>query len=110
MSNQKHNDKSVAKICAYIDAHLGEDLSYERLRALFSVSQYVLTAKFPQQVGMPLTKYVIAKRLDRVVELVKSGNGIYESAFHVGFHTYSHFYSEFVKRFGAAPKAYFSKK
>ena len=105
----KPQDETTRAICKYIDGHLQEDLSYERLQNLFYISRYHLSRKFPQQTGKTLTEYVIFRRLLRACDLVKGGMGIEDAAYQSGFNTYSHFYKEFLRTFGLSPKEYLRK-
>lgn len=97
----------IFDICCYIKNNLDQDLSYKMLQNHFFVSRYQLTVVFTRNVGMPLTEYIIRKRLNRVILLVREGAGIEESAYNTGFHTYSHFYKEFVKYYKKSPRAFF---
>ena len=84
-----------------------EDLSYNALQDLFLVSRYQLTEVLARDMGMSLTEYIIRKRLNRTIVLVREGAGIEESAYRAGFNTYSHFYKEFVKYYKKSPRAFF---
>lgn len=97
----------IFDICCYIKNNLDKDLSYNALQDLFLVSRYQLTEVFTRDMGMPLTEYIMRKRLNRVVFLVREGAGIEESAYRAGFHTYSHFYKKFVKYYKKSPRAFF---
>jgi AraC-like DNA-binding protein len=102
-------DSVIFDICCYIKNNLDKDLSYKKLKDRFLVSQYQLTEVFSRNMGMTLTKYIIRKRLNRVVSLVREGWGIEESAYKAGFHTYSHFYKEFSKYYKKSQRAFFAK-
>jgi AraC-like DNA-binding protein len=102
-------DSVIFDICCYIKNNLDKDLSYKKLKDRFLVSQYQLTEVFSRNMGMTLTEYIIRKRLNRVVSLVREGRGIEESAYKAGFHTYSHFYKEFSKYYKKSPRAFFAK-
>ena len=102
-------DSVIFDICCYIKNNLDKDLSYKKLKDRFLVSQYQLTEVFSRNMGMTLTEYIIRKRLNRVVFLVREGGGIEESAYKAGFHTYSHFYKEFSKYYKKSPRAFFAK-
>ena len=97
----------IFDICCYIKNNLDKDLSYNALQDLFFVSRYQLTEVFSRNMGMSLTEYIIRKRLNRVIFLVREGARIEESAYNAGFHTYSHFYKEFVKYYKKSPRAFF---
>jgi len=101
------SDSVIFNICRYIKNNLDKDLSYSTLQDLFLVSRYQLTEVFSRNMGMSLTEYIIRKRLNRAVFLVREGSGIEESAYSAGFNTYSHFYKEFVKYYKKSPRAFF---
>lgn len=102
-------DESIREICEYINNHLEEELSHQRLQEIFFVSRYYLGTKFQQQTGKSLTEYVIYKRLMRAAALIRGGMGIVEASTMVGFRTYSHFYRECTRFFGKPPREYFQK-
>ncbi len=102
-------DERITEICSYINDHLAEDLTHEHLQKLFFVSNYLLGPKFLKQTGLPLTEYVITKRLMRTICLVNHGMGIIEASSAAGFNTYSHFYKVFKQHFGQSPSSYFKK-
>ena len=101
------NDSVIFDICCYIKNNLDKDLSYNTLQKTFLVSRYQLTEVFVRNMGMSLTEYIIRKRLNRAVFLIREGTGIEEAAYNAGFHTYSHFYKEFVKYYKKSPRAFF---
>lgn len=105
-----HRDMQVERICAYIEEHLTEELTYKRLTEQLQVTQHDLTGRFPRVMDTTVTDYIIKKRLKLVISKVKKGMKLEEAAYTSGFHTYSHFYKEFRKHFGSAPRAYFRGK
>ena len=104
------DDEIVLEVCKFIREHLNEELTYKRLEEDLFVSRYHLSAKFPAQMGMSVTAYIIRQRLQYVIKLVKSGVGLEDASFRAGFNTYSHFYKKFVQVYGVSPRAYFKKK
>jgi AraC-like DNA-binding protein len=103
------SNPTIFNICCYIKNNLDKELSYNTLQKLFLVSRYQLAEVFVRNMGMPLTEYIIRKRLNRTIFLVREGAGIEESAYNAGFHTYSHFYKEFVKYYKKSPRAFFNQ-
>lgn len=104
-----HPDVHIARICAYIDEHLTEELTYKQLMEQLQLNQHYLTGKFPRAMGSTVTDYIIKQRLKLVIAKAKKGIKLEDAAYSSGFHTYSHFYKEFRKNFGTSPRAYFSK-
>ena len=100
----------ITEICTYIKEHLAEEISYDTLKKQFFISQYQLTVKFKEFVGMTLTEYIITKRLMRVISLVRTGKNIETAVCEAGFNTYSYFYKQFLKHFKLPPREYFSNR
>ena len=107
---QDIHDVYVARICAYIDEHLTEELTYKHFREKLGVTQHHLTGRFPKVMNTTLTDYIIKKRLQTVISKVNCCMKIEEAVYTSGFRTYSHFYKEFRKNFGSSPRAYFREK
>lgn len=103
-------DRKIAEICKFIKEHLEEDLSYERLQKQFLVSRYQLTEIFRRNTGMPLTEYIIYKRLMQAMSKIRNGEGMENAAYQAGFRTYSHFYREFKKHYKMSPKQYCAER
>lgn len=103
-------DQIVFEICKYIKNHLEEDLSYQTLQRQLFVSRYQLTEVFSRNMGMPLTEYIIRKRLSRVISLVTAGEGIEAAAYRSGFHAYSHFYKAFLKYYKKSPRDFLKNR
>ena len=55
------------QLCFYIDEHLSEDLSLERLAAELFVSKYHIAHVFKDEIGMSIHQYISKKRLARCV-------------------------------------------
>ena len=99
-------NEQIGEICRYIRSHLTQELSYESLQERFLVSRYQLTEVFRRSTGMPLTEYIIHKRLTEAASRIREGMPIEQAAEQAGFCTYSHFYKAFKKRYGVSPRQY----
>ena len=98
----------VQTICAYIQTHLNEELTYADLMKRLGFKRHVFAVHFPKQMGMTVTVFIIRQRHQQGIKLVKNGMRIEEAAYQSGFRTYSHFYKTFVNEFGISPRAYFA--
>ena len=97
------------KVIDYIDEHLEEDLSLERLAKLFFANKYHIAHLFKEKYGMPLHQYVIKKRLTLCKDALLNNEEITEICLLCGFSDYSSFYRAFKKEYGLSPKQYKSQ-
>ena len=91
-------------LCSFIEEHIEEDLSLERLSLEFFVSKYHIAHVFKENLGLSIHQYITKKRLLLCRESIISGMGITESYQTFGFGDYSSFYRAFKKEYGISPK------
>lgn len=102
--SQKAHLSLYEQLCFYIDEHLSEDLSLEKLsRALF-VSKYHIAHLFKEEIGMSIHQYISKKRLARCREALLGDIPVTKVYLLFGFHDYSSFYRAFKKEYGISPK------
>ncbi len=63
----------LEQLCRFIDLHLGEDLSLERLSREFYLSKYYLSHLFKDQMGLSIHQYITKKRLAACREAILGG-------------------------------------
>lgn len=63
---------TVEKVCAYIDEHIGEDLSLVRLADMIHFNPSYLSRLFKQEKGFNLSEYIEQLRLRKAKELLGS--------------------------------------
>lgn len=90
----------------YIEQHLDEDLSLERLATVFYVSKYHISHIFKDNIGISIHQYIMKKRLTACRDAILSNTSISEAYMKCGFKDYSSFYRAFRKEFGISPKEY----
>ena len=91
----------------YIESHLDQDLSLESIAAASAMSPFRFARAFRKATGQSPRQYVIARRIDRAMELLRSTDrDLAEVANLVGFSTQSHFTTVFSRRCGTTPKRY----
>ena len=93
-------------ILDYIEANLKTELTPEELakRAGYSVSHF--HRRFSVQMGMPLSAYILTRRLKNALYEIASGYTAIDVVLEYGFETYAGFYKAFVREYGCSPKKY----
>ena len=96
--------KLSERIIEYIENHLEEDLSLDRLAGEFYVSKFHIAHLFKDNMGMSIHQYILKKRLEACREAIRNRTKISEVYFLFGFKDYSGFYKAFKKEYGISPK------
>lgn len=109
--HQRNNPKSQSeegslyfRLLEYIEEHLDEDLSLEKLALEFYVSKYHIAHVFKEHLGMSIHQYITKKRLALCHEAILGNMSITEAYRTFGFGDYSSFYRTFKKEYGISPK------
>lgn len=95
-----------ARILAYINEHLDEDLTYRHIAERFFLSEGSVYQLFRREIGFPLAQYVATRRIMRATAVLNAGGSATEAAAAAGFLEYSVFYRTFLRHVGMSPKAY----
>lgn len=99
-------DRRVAAAVDYVEAHLGERLSVERLAAVACLSPGHLSRMFKATTGEPVWAYVQRRRCERARDrLPSSPEPISQIAHECGFASQAHLTHAFTKHFGHPPGA-----
>lgn len=96
----------VRRVCDYIEANLGRELTLQDLAAVAQYSPYHLTRRFAAATGQPLHQYVTARRVAKAKSLLETTDLTLEHiAQIVGFADQSHLSRQFRRAYGCAPGA-----
>jgi len=93
----------ILQITHYIDRHLAEPLSIQRICNRFYISQAQLTRQFKKSLATTVGAYVLTKRLLLAHNLIQKGTKPTAAYLQCGFRDYSVFYRAYKKKFGRSP-------
>ena len=92
------------RMLRYINAHLGENISLERMARHFFISRAQLCRRFKKATGTSVGLYVKTKRMLTARAMLLDGKKPTEIYTACGFTDYSTFYRAYCKHFGHTPK------
>lgn len=95
---------AAADVAAYINDHLADPLSLDRICRHFYLSKSQLNRTFRKSTGSTVWEYVTVKRLMRAREEIEKGRSVKAVAAECGFRDYTTFYKAYLRRFGHSPK------
>ncbi|HHV09182.1 MAG TPA: response regulator [Clostridiales bacterium] len=100
-------ENPVEQAKQYVKDNLSNELSIEEIAAYVYLSADYLTKIFKKEEGMTLHRYVIKKKMERAMWLLKNTqNSIGDIASLVGYYNYSSFARCFLKEVGKSPQEY----
>jgi len=99
--------KPVKDILYFISSHYAENITLNQIAEMVDLSRTYVCGLFKKEMGVNLTNYIMAYRIDKAKELLKTTNmKSYEIAEKVGFPDISYFSRTFKKLTGQSPNAY----
>ena len=90
----------------YMESHLCEPLTAERLSRFAGYSVYHFCRLFHAAVGLPVRSYLVRRRLLHAAYAIGGGESLFSAALDCGFSTYAGFYKAFRREFGVSPGQY----
>ncbi|GFN33340.1 helix-turn-helix domain-containing protein [Paenibacillus xylaniclasticus] len=105
--NSKDVSNVVRKAQQYIEEHLDEDISREKLADYVFLNPAYLSRLFRKETGQSITDYTTDRKIVRAkMELENSNARISDIAVSVGYSNFSHFSKLFKKATGLTPQEY----
>ncbi|RZI63988.1 MAG: AraC family transcriptional regulator, partial [Pseudomonas sp.] len=95
------------QLVEFIEQNLADPLSLGQLAGLCALSEYHFARMFRESFGLPPHQYLLARRLNRARELLRSTRKpLGEIALECGFASASHFSNRFKQSVGATAGEY----
>ncbi len=91
------------RISHFIEEHIDEELSLDRLAKEFFVSKYHISHIFKDNLGLSVHQYITKKRLSLCRQALMSDTNVIEIYRSFGFGDYSSFFRAFKKEYGISP-------
>jgi AraC family transcriptional regulator len=99
--------RQIRRVLDYIDAHLQDDLGLVELATIAGLSPHHFVGAFKISVGKPPHQFVLERRVQRAVELLRdSDRTIAEIAHAAGFSSQSHLTANFGRVTGLTPSRF----
>ena len=96
----------VLKVLKYIEHHIYEPISINEICSHCFVSRSYLSKIFTKELGLPVYRYIIKKKLLLARQDIADGLAIQEASEKYSFGNYSSFYKAFCKEFGQNPQSF----
>ena len=95
---------AASELVDYINRHLFEDLSLDKISKHFFISKSQVNRSFRKATGSSVWEYVVIKRLLSARNFIREGVPINEAFSSSGFKDYSTFWRAYKNHFGCSPK------
>lgn len=104
--NGGFSDRKLKAVLAFIEENLANQLSLSQIAGAAGMSVSHCTVRFRESIGSPIHQYVIRRRLERAVTLIREGKmSISQIALESGFSHQSHLAMHMRRQMGVSPKA-----
>jgi AraC family transcriptional regulator len=105
-TNMTRRNDPVARALWFIESHLREELTLEKIEPALGVSRFHLSRAFSATTGRPIMHYVRARRLSEAARLLSAGApDILSVALDAGYASHEAFTRAFREQFGLTPEA-----
>ena len=105
-SRQSASSRLVQSARQYLDDHLDETVTLERLSQVAKMSPFHLQRVFKKAVGLSPRAYASARRLDRMKSQLKNGATVSRATYDAGFGSGSRAYAHARHGLGMTPGSY----
>jgi len=97
---------SAKEICRYIEQHLDEPITLERLGKVFHQSPFHLQRRFKAALGITPREYADACRLRQLKRNLQAGDNVTRAMYDAGYGSSSRLYEKTASQLGMTPDKY----
>lgn len=97
---------STQVVVTYIRENLSHKLSPSCLARISRVSGARLNAKFRQELGISVKRFILGERIQRAKQMLSRGDPAKKVSLELGFRTLAHFSQTFKKHAGVSPRSF----
>lgn len=94
----------TSNVISYIDNHIYEQLTVEKIANALYISKSHLQNSFILSMKIGIKSYIIMKKMNLAHSLIQKGEKVTDVATKLGYTTYSCFYKSYMNVFGINPK------
>ena len=95
-----------SRVKSYVNLHYMENVSVSAIADSLGLNRKYLARIFKDKVGVSMQEYLIDKRLQEAVKLLKTGYNVEECAYMVGYSDPFGFSKAFKRKYGIPPSKY----
>ena len=106
VKDSRPNDREMAKLAEWIEAHADEPMTLEQLGRRVGLSRYALQRRFSAALGVTPSQYQRSARVRRVKRELRAGRDVAGAVFEAGFGALSRFYDLSPSVLGMTPLRY----
>ena len=100
-------DKVVQKVVSYIEEHIQEELSLDKIAAALDYPKFYIARTFAEQAGITIYKYIQGRRLTLAAEkLARTRKPIVEIAYEAHYNSQQAFTLAFGRLYQCTPQTY----
>ncbi len=103
---QSEHNRRMSELIRFINKHVSEPITLDRLAGEFFISKYVLMRDFKKFTGMSVHQYLIDRRILTAKELITRELKPRDVSLQCGFVDYSSFFRAFRARVGISPEQF----
>jgi AraC family transcriptional regulator, regulatory protein of adaptative response / methylated-DNA-[protein]-cysteine methyltransferase len=105
-ASQNPQTETVKRICRYIEQHLDEPVTLERLGAAFGQSPFHLQRTFKKALGITPRAYADSCRMGLLKRNLQAGRSVTHALYEAGYSSSSRLYERTASQLGMTPDKY----
>lgn len=106
ITNQSVTHNTVNKIIAYINNHIGDNITVSELAKLCYLNSDYISKIFKRYTNTTINNYIALQKMAKAQRLLQQGYTITQVQQLTGYSSYAHFFRTFKKQVGITPGEY----